>query len=388
MLERAVELDRRRPDHQRPSGRRALDGRPQARGRVPVAPRALLRPERTTLERTASAKLEVGLDEVLAGGRPRRAGRLSRWSARRRARRGTRPRRRSTSRSMSPAGAPDGYHLLDSLVVFAARRRPSRRPSRPRPVAHRRRARSRRGLPAAARTISSCARRALLRPAAAGAALRARQERCPSPAASAAARPTPPRRCGRSRGSGRAPLPARRRVLALGADVPVCLAGRRLPHARASASASTPLAPAAVLDRPGQPRRAARDRARSSPASPPRDNPPMPPAARLRRRRGARSPGSPTQRNDLEAPRRAVAPADRPRSSRRSPRSPAAALARMSGLRRHLLRPLRRRGRRRSPPPKPSAAPTPLVGRAAPVAERLTPAPPRFRRGISSPETR
>ena len=199
----------------------------------------------------------------------------------------------------------DGYHLLDSLVVFpelgdrrrgGAGRRACRWPST---------ARSRRGSTPAPRTWC-CARPRCCAPPGRGAALRPDQVAAGRRAASAAAPRTPRRRCGCWRGSGGCRCPAPTAVLALGADVPVCLAGARLPdarHRRAARAARRCRRFWLVLVNPGVPvadRRGLRRarRAATTRRCPTRPASPTPPRS---------SPSSPRQRNDLEAPAIAAA---------------------------------------------------------------------------------
>ena len=130
----------------------------------------------------------------------------------------------------------DGYHELESLVVFAACRRPAelcagrrararrcagrarRRPGRmPTISCSRRRARSRRAFPASARPLSTST------------------SVCRSRPGSAAARPMRPRRCGCWRGPTAFALDDPRlyeAARATGADVPVCLDPRAAADAR------------------------------------------------------------------------------------------------------------------------------------------------------------
>ena len=169
-----------------------------------------------------------------------------------------------------------------------------------------------------------------------------------------------------------APLPAPEAVLALGADLPVCLAGR---PCRMSGIGER-LAPLAlppfwlVLANPGVPLATAAVFAGLAS----RSNPPLPAPPAFPDRRGAlRLARRPAQRPRASRHRRR--PGDRrdPRRPRRPARLPPRPHVR---LRRHLLRPLRRRGpgarRRRRPPPRPPG----LVGgrragRASPASSRI-----------------
>ncbi len=124
----------------------------------------------------------------------------------------------------------DGYHLLDSLVVFPTvgrRGRPRSGRLRVRPVAAHRRGlrggdRGRAGQPRAPR-----GRGCWPTAPAPGPTRRSRWRRtCRSLRASAAARATPPPPCACCRGAGRCRSPPSWPLAALGADVPVCLEAR------------------------------------------------------------------------------------------------------------------------------------------------------------------
>jgi 4-diphosphocytidyl-2-C-methyl-D-erythritol kinase len=149
-------------------------------------------------------------------------------------------------------------------------------------------------------------------------------------------------------------LPAPDEVLALGADVPVCLLGRPARDARRGRGAVA-ARPAGVLDHAGEPGRPRADGRRPSRASPSRDNAPMgdPPAF-------ADAPAlfawlsAAAQRP--RTPARRLAPAIRRRAGG-ARGQPGCALARMSGsappasaFSRARLRPGRRRGPARAHP--------------------------------------
>ena len=266
-------------------------------------------------------KLDVGLDKVLAD---RSASRTA--EARVTARAGGELAPAKVNLALHVTGRrADGLHLLDSLVVFPASAISSR-PSPPRGS----RSRSTAPSPATSTpgpTTSSCRAAALFGPGR-GAALRLDEV--------AAGRQRHRRRLRRRRGDPAAPRPALARcrcrraeaILALGADLPVCLAGAGLPHVRhrRAARRPSPCRPSGWCS----PTRACRSRpARSSPASPRAATRPFP-RRRPSRRRGAR--------------RLARRPAQRPRAARhrrragRSRRSlaalaaqPGCRLARMSG---------------------------------------------------------
>ena len=305
----------RRPGHQRPPRRRALDGRPQARGRVPVAPGAVASARPTTSTWTASARSSTSAStRCWPPSRSRTA------EPRARAGGGVRPRQgqpraarhRPPRRTAPPARQPRG---------LPPPRRPSSRPSPP-PASRSRSTAPSPATSAPAPTTSCCAPRCCCGRAGRGAALRLDQV--------AAGRERHRRRLGRRRrdpaaarpalagAAARRPTPSSR----LGADVPVCLAGRACRmsrHRRAPRAAR----PAALLAGARQPRRAARDRRGLR-----RPRPPRQPAARRRRR--------PSRRRG--ARRLARRPAQRPRARRPSPLAPPiaevlAALAAQPGCR-------------------------------------------------------
>ena len=248
-------------------------------------------------------KLEVGLDKVLAD-RPE-AGRLSRGVTAA-PRRSSRP-PRSTSRCTSPAAAPTA--ITCSTASWSSPRIGDLVEAEPAA-----------GLSLAidgpfAGDLDAGAGQP--RAARGGAAPRRGPRRGAAADQGAAGRQRHRRRLGRRRGDaaaagpalGRAAARRRRRCSALGADVPVCLAGAacRMRGDRRGARARSPCRRFwLVLANPGVP---VADRRRSSPASPRRDNPPLPePAAPCPTPR--RSPaGSPPSATTSRRPAIAVAPA-------------------------------------------------------------------------------
>ena len=254
---------------------------------------------------------------------------------------------------------PDGLHLLDSLVVFARLGDLVEARSRAGPLArHRRPIRRVTWVPGP--TTSSSAPRACSIPA--GARLSASPSPSRLPAGSAVDRPTPPQRCASSRGSVGPAAPGagcRARPRRRPARLP-----RRpsLPHVRRRRDAGAPR-DAPLLDGARQPRGRRPDRGGLR-------------RPRLARRLASlRAAGLLHPAGSLRLARRsaersrAAGARHRPRRCERArgPRRPAGLPDRADvGVRRHLLRPLRGRGRPPAPPPPPSAAPSPPGGSPPP----------------------
>ena len=344
--------DPRRPGDQRPPRRRALEGRPQARGRVPVAPGALASARPTTSTWTASAgSSRSGSTRCSPPSRP--AGRLSAGRCRRR----SSPPPRSTSRCTSPAAAPTATTCSTASWSFPAsatalEAEPAaglsladRRPLRPR-------ARRRRRQPRAPRRARSCGRRPRRRaPADQVAAGRERHRRRLGRrrGGAAPARPALAGAAAGARGGARASAPTCRSA-SPGAPAGCRGIGERLeplalpPFWLVLANPGVPLADRRGLRRPRRPRQ---------------------PAA-VRRRRAfadadALAAWLAAQRNDLEP---AAARARARRSPRRSPRSPPSPAAASPACRAPAppASASSPRRRPRSPPPRRSAAPDPPGG--------------------------